>query len=427
MNLYLWIAIYSISELSAYLSIYYLYAKDKLSVHFLNLSCILILINIGLCELFYGLCGYNSVVMIPTLVALLIPLLAYKGERINLLLFFPIATIIPGLFKEVLRYIIFMVSEETPNFDGMTTINLLTKIIPLLFLLTYVTIRRNHHIEYSKIQMITTSVGLICASAIISANYTLVTVQNLNENAIIIIGIFESILCIIFLIISHWQGILLIKNHELKERESRYQTILDEQQKYFEQLIYRDEETRHFRHDLKAHITVLRGLANKSDNKDLLEYVNEMEENADIYKTMAYTGITQIDAILNSLVTKMECLSIPFTYNGLFPTIDSFSVFDICTILYNLINNAIEASEKIDSEDRHITLHFASENNRLFISISNNCNLPNMADASHMATDKNDYRNHGFGILNTRRAVEKYDGLFKQYVKEKIFYSEVIL
>ena len=427
MNSFIWIIFYCFTEISSYLCIYYLFAKDKFIIPYWVLTTVTEIITVIICEISYFSFGYNSIMMIPSAIILLLIPFSEKGNRLNLLLLYPSVIIIPGLFKELLRYLHFLINNTGIDFDQMTFENLYTKAIPLFLIFIYVIIRSRHAVNYSRIQIVSTSIGLICASAIISANYTMITNETVNERFYIIIGIFESMLCIVFLIVSYSQGVLLTRNFELKENEQKYRTMLKEQENYINGLINKETETRRFRHDLKAHITVLHELAKENNKRTLEEYLCKMEENAEFYKTMSYTGNVEADAVINSLCQVMREKDIDFHYDGVFVMPEAVSSFDICTILYNLLSNAIEACDKAVSGKKSADLHIEYGNNHMYILITNTCDLPDMPNASMLRSDKKDTLNHGFGISNVRRTVDKYNGVFKQSVINNIFRSEVII
>ena len=86
---------------------------------------------------------------------------------------------------------------------------------------------------------------------------------------------------------------------------------------------------------------------------------------------------------------------------------------DICTILVNLLDNAIEACEKIDnSEDRYIKLSISSLGGMVVIKVENSCSQFVFDDGQivELKTTKNDSKSHGYGLKIVKAIANKYNG-----------------
>lgn len=82
-----------------------------------------------------------------------------------------------------------------------------------------------------------------------------------------------------------------------------------------------------------------------------------------------------------------------------------------CTIISNLLNNAIEACEKIQEDKRIIEFKIAGYNSQIFISVCNSYDMESIINQKQkFITTKEDKLNHGIGLENVRRTVKKYDG-----------------
>ena len=82
-----------------------------------------------------------------------------------------------------------------------------------------------------------------------------------------------------------------------------------------------------------------------------------------------------------------------------------------CTIISNLLNNAIEACEKIQEDKRIIEFEIAGYNSQIFISVRNSYDMESIINQKQkFITTKEDKLNHGIGLENVRRTVKKYDG-----------------
>ena len=91
---------------------------------------------------------------------------------------------------------------------------------------------------------------------------------------------------------------------------------------------------------------------------------------------------------------------------------------DLCTILSNALDNAIEAVENMEEELRFIRLEMSSQGKLLFFRFSNP--VKKDADIAKLGVStKKDIKNHGFGLLNIKYVVEKYNGQMLLEIEEK--------
>ena len=79
---------------------------------------------------------------------------------------------------------------------------------------------------------------------------------------------------------------------------------------------------------------------------------------------------------------------------------------DVCVIFGNALDNAIEACGKVKTADKHIDVVMIQQEDEVFCKITNTTVAPIQ---STLKTTKADKENHGFGLLNIKRALEKYD------------------
>ena len=99
---------------------------------------------------------------------------------------------------------------------------------------------------------------------------------------------------------------------------------------------------------------------------------------------------------------------------------------DLCVVLGNLIDNSIEACEKIDSEVKTIDLTFRDYLGRLNITIENDCIASRILDKKHKKAAKDKYI-HGFGIANIKEVVLKYHGLYDELIEDSKYTTRIIL
>lgn len=204
--------------------------------------------------------------------------------------------------------------------------------------------------------------------------------------------------------------ILSYKEEHTKTTTAMLNSMLTEE-KYKEiQLLYTNNSKLY--HDLNNHLNVLYQLLNVSDIKAAKDYLQEVSEPIQQLTQKNWTENTIINVILNAKADTMKSKRIVFDYNIDIPSHIPVQDSDLCTILANLLDNAIEAAEKSSSQ-RRIQVLIKKINDFLLIKISNTCvNTPAATSLNSKLpeTDKPDKQLHGWGLKNVETAVKKYNG-----------------
>ena len=168
--------------------------------------------------------------------------------------------------------------------------------------------------------------------------------------------------------------------------------------------------TRELRHDLKNHILSLRGIAENGTKEQLLEYLDKMTDAVEEATYVSVSKNSAVDAIINEKMLLAQKNSIA-THFDIAP-LDSEHVpsMDICTILSNALDNAIEACVKIENPaERYINVKITTENG-IFISVVNPSVEAPKKRAGIFISSKKDTVNHGLGLKSIKRTVDKHNG-----------------
>lgn len=174
-----------------------------------------------------------------------------------------------------------------------------------------------------------------------------------------------------------------------------------------------------FKHDLKNHILCMRILMKNNKYKELDEYFSQISN--DISKTMTNfnTGNDVIDAVLNSKVALANYYKIPVKVEVSDYIRIKIKDFEICAILSNLLDNAIEASSKI--ADKEIKIKISSLPNCIIIIISNKIKENILLSNPKLNTTKKDKLNHGIGLTIVDDIIKKYNGTISFYIDNEYF------
>ena len=165
-------------------------------------------------------------------------------------------------------------------------------------------------------------------------------------------------------------------------------------------------------HDLNNHLNVLYQLIDQGNVIDAKDYIKEISKPITQLSKIVWTGIDVVDVIINSKLEKMRELDINVRINVEFPQNTNIKAQDICTILSNLLDNAIEAAMKVNDET-FIEIVMRKINHFILIRISNSTQEHAGYFIDYPETSKENKELHGWGLSNVKDAVEKYNGSMK--------------
>ena len=166
---------------------------------------------------------------------------------------------------------------------------------------------------------------------------------------------------------------------------------------------------RGWRHDYRNHIQVMKSYATSGDLEAILHYLDELDQDLTTVDTVIKTGNKMADAILNSKISLASSKQIPVLADAHIPVALSTPELDLCVILGNLFDNAIEANLALPEGQRMIRLYMDMKNTQLYISITNfTASKKQRKVSGRFQSVKGD--GHGFGLLRIDTIVERCGG-----------------
>lgn len=177
-------------------------------------------------------------------------------------------------------------------------------------------------------------------------------------------------------------------------------------------------------HDLKHQVRALR----KVRQEEFDEYLNEIEENINLYEAIVKTGNNVFDTILTekSLYCKDRGIQVSCVADG--SQMDFIGAVDLYAILGNAMDNAIEAVEKFeDTEKRQIDVMIYKQQNFLIMNFINPIAGKLVFDEELPVTTKGDKRFHGFGLRSIWHLVKKYDGTLNISEEDGCFSLKILI
>ncbi len=189
------------------------------------------------------------------------------------------------------------------------------------------------------------------------------------------------------------------------------------------QNIYRT--MRGWRHDYHNHIQTL--LALSGDESKTKEYLLKLNDDLSKVDTVLKTGNVMVDAILNSKLSLIYSKNIRTNAKAVVPENLKISEIDLCVIIGNLLDNAMEAClRQTEKDDRFIRVFIGVMKDQLYISVSNSVGGEIHKSGKTYVSSKNS-ATHGFGLMRIDRLAGKYNGYVNRQNEDGVFATEVLL
>ena len=183
---------------------------------------------------------------------------------------------------------------------------------------------------------------------------------------------------------------------------------------------------RGWRHDYHNHLQSLKGYLSLNKVDRMKNYLNELETDLDSIDTLYHSGNLQLDSILNAKLAIAEKGQIRIHCDASIPPQLHVSDLDLCVILGNLLDNAIESCRKIkDPDERFIRVYIGILKKQLYISITNATSETVKQRTDHYFTTKRG--DHGHGLKRVDQVVKKYDGYLNRQNEPGVFATEIVL
>lgn len=214
-----------------------------------------------------------------------------------------------------------------------------------------------------------------------------------------------------------------IKRYSEKKLESYQNDLL---QKHYNEVENMYRQMRGWRHDYKNHIAAMKIHLEQGNYKLLGNYLNELNEDLTNVDTVLKTGNVMVDAILNSKISLAKSKNINVDATAKVPEKIRVSDTDICVIIGNLLDNAIEACCKLpDCDKRFIRIYIGLLKQQLYISVSNSVGGEIKKAGKTYLTTKNE--NHGFGLKRIDKIVSGYGGYINRQDETDVFATEIMI
>lgn len=259
---------------------------------------------------------------------------------------------------------------------------------------------------------------------VILRRYQISIVGMIYENRENEAGVIGISLVYILLLVSFGSG-LYLKDKILK-KEKEFLIMRDEMvtQRFYE-LESVMEQNRQLSHDLKNHFIILKGYGKEGNCEGICNYIDGLEKEYFSVKVCSWTGNPVADMLIEQKRVLAEKERIAFDIE-IIPVEDwPFTDNDTCSLLGNLLDNAIDACKMMMQGDKWISLKIEMQKRFLFIKISNPINeMPVIKNGIPVSTKQNK-KKHGYGLKSAERIVNKYNGVITFRIEQNIFEVDI--
>jgi len=256
--------------------------------------------------------------------------------------------------------------------------------------------------------------GLLLVSATLISVFTSGTALFQNHEVLsratqIIVSVLLLGICIVLPVMI----LISVSNSQLRSLTANYEQQIHTQAEHYQNLAAANYEVRRFRHDFRNISIAIKKLLADGESDAALELLQECSQSLDP-STQSHpsfdTGNGIADALLAEKQTKATDFHTEIRFNGMIPA-NGLSPTDLCVILGNTLDNAIEACQKLSAnEQKNIVITSKYSSGFWFLKIHNPIAKSVAIHNNHVITTKANKTLHGFGLYSLHSVVKRYDG-----------------
>ncbi len=184
------------------------------------------------------------------------------------------------------------------------------------------------------------------------------------------------------------------------------------------------ESIKKIKHDIKNHFVVLNGKLDQGDMCACKDYISGLSQTVESMGNIIQSGNSVIDYLINSKLSSLNDVQVLVSgYVGNYSDIEDA---DLACMLGNILDNAVEAQEKVLSNKR-IELHFLQKNMQRIIICKNTISEPVLENNRMLKSTKHFSNFHGLGHQIVESTVNKYNGLINYFEEEGMFGVQIML
>lgn len=213
------------------------------------------------------------------------------------------------------------------------------------------------------------------------------------------------------------------ESYDKQIRLAALEQIMERESENYRAIVGSYAEIKNIKHDLRNQVTVLNDLLKDGKYDEAKQHINQLYNDVEKVTSVCYTGNSAIDSIINLKGDYARSRNISFMSKIKVNTID-FDTIGVCRILGNALDNAIEACERMDIDEKCVCIAIHQLENKLIIEIENT-SLP--VDVNNLITSKKNKEAHGIGMQSIRQTAESMNGYVSCNYENGYFSIKIIL
>ena len=269
--------------------------------------------------------------------------------------------------------------------------------------------------KLSLIAAVTAFLSSICLFRILGTGFE----SELNPGQLVLMIIITFLLCFVYLCyclnrIRNEQRFTARQNYFLQKNYELVQTAYHANAELY--------------HDMRNHFLLLQNYLADGKIAEAQNYLEKLSGNKAVLSAERWTGIEAIDYILGQKIANARQQQIAVTINTEYPKECRIEPIDLCAIITNLLDNAIDGAKKCpEFIDKKIDITIRRIHQFILIRITNSSAAPPAQHNGRLVTDKKDKQKHGWGIKSVVSAAEKYNGTVEYNYTDFMFSVSVML
>lgn len=232
--------------------------------------------------------------------------------------------------------------------------------------------------------------------------------------------------CLFFFLVAMgaylWQLITLRRVRRLNVLVKQEEDYIQCQLSYLEQYRSENQSIRTLRHDLRGHLQMLQSLQESNQKRKMELYLDSLQAETNRITELEFTGNQAADIVLANQKAKAQKLGIPFACEGAFPWLDSLTPMEVCSLLSNLLDNAVDASMKEKEPD--ISVKGGMQEHFWTLVVSNHAEKECKIHNNRMNSTKGG--SHGMGLGIVEQIMERHGGICSFTWEEQRFYCRIL-
>lgn len=209
----------------------------------------------------------------------------------------------------------------------------------------------------------------------------------------------------------------------IDKRIEAYQSDLI--RKYCDEVESMYTKMRGWRHDYHNHIQALQASMALENYDEVNAYLRQLNDDLTNVDTTVKTGRVMVDAILNGKMNIAAQNKIAVNAKAKIPEGVPVTDVDLCVIIGNLLDNAVEENRKLPEEDRFIRIYLGQKNTQFYLAFTNAAGKKREKQGALFQSAKG--ADHGFGLVRVESIVKKYGGLFSADSEDGGFTAEILI